>query len=67
MFGDSTLNLAARAFIDSMENRIGVISELNRTVYKRFEDAGIVIAFPQRDVHFDSENPIRVSIEQTET
>ncbi len=66
-FGDSTLNLAARAFIDSMENRIGVISELNRTVYKRFEDAGIVIAFPQRDVHFDSENPIRVSIEQTET
>jgi len=62
-FGDSTLNLAARGFIDSMENRIGVISELNQTVYKRFEEEGITIAFPQRDIHFDSENPIRVSID----
>jgi potassium efflux system protein len=66
-FGDSTLNLAARGYIDSMENRIGVISELNETVYKRFAEAGIVIAFPQRDIHFNSENPIRVSIQKTDT
>ncbi len=66
-FGDDALILAARAFIDSMENRLGVISELNQTVYKRFEEAGIVIAFPQRDIHFDSENPLRVSVQQTDT
>lgn len=66
-FGDSTLNLAARGFIDSMENRIGVISELNQTVYKRFEEEGITIAFPQRDIHFDTENPIRVSIDHSAT
>ena len=65
-FGDSTLNLAARGFIDSMENRIFGMAELNQTVDKRFEEEGITIAFPQRDIHFDSENPIRVSIDPSD-
>ena len=27
-------------------------------IYRRFEEAGIVISFPQRDVHLDSEKSL---------
>ena len=64
-FGESSLNLAARGFLDSMDNRLGVISELNEIVYKRFKEEGITISFPQRDVHLDSENPIQVRIDSS--
>ncbi len=61
-FGDNALSLVARCFLDSMENRVGVITELNREIYRRFGEAGIVIAFPQRDIHFDTDKPLRVAI-----
>ena len=41
---------------------MGVVTELNREIYKRFEQAGIVIAFPQRDIHFDTDKPIRIEL-----
>jgi MscS family membrane protein len=31
-----------------------IIHELNREIYKSFGQAGIVIPFPQRDVHMHS-------------
>ncbi len=61
-FGDNALMLSARCFLNSMENRMGVVTELNREIYKRFEEAGIVIAFPQRDIHFDPDKPIRIDL-----
>ena len=63
-FGDNSLSLAARCFLKSMENRMGVVTEINREIYRRFDEAGIVIAFPQRDVHFDSDKPLRIALEQ---
>ena len=64
-FGDNALALSARCFLDSLENRMGVVTELNREIYKRFEEAGIVIAFPQRDIHFDTDKPIRIELAGT--
>ncbi len=29
---------------------------------KAFTDAGIVIAFPQRDIHFDAAKPLRIEL-----
>jgi small-conductance mechanosensitive channel len=29
---------------------------------RQFQDAGITIAFPQRELHFDRENPLKVEI-----
>jgi potassium efflux system protein len=43
---------------------MGVVTELNKEIYRRFGELGIVIAFPQRDVHFDAEKPIRISLDQ---
>ena len=62
-FGDNALSLVARCFLGSMENRLGVVTEMNREIYRRFEEAGIVIAFPQRDIHFDSDKPLRIALE----
>jgi potassium efflux system protein len=63
-FGDNALHLSARCHLDSLENRMGVVTELNKKIYRRFEELGIVIAFPQRDIHFDAEKPIRISLDQ---
>jgi len=62
-FGDNALQLSARCYLNSAENRMGVVTEMNREIYKRFEQLGIVIAFPQRDIHFDSQQPIRIALE----
>ena len=61
-FGDNALMLSARCFLDSLENRWDAVTELNREIYKRFEEAGIVIAFPQRDIHFNADKPIRIDL-----
>jgi potassium efflux system protein len=66
-FGDNSLELSARAFIDSMEGRMVVLTELRTAIYRAFREAGIVIAFPQRDVHFDTDKPLHVSIERSNT
>jgi potassium efflux system protein len=39
------------------------MTELRTTINRAFAEAGITIAFPQRDVHLDTGGPIRVAIE----
>ena len=53
-FGDNTLNLVLRAFLNSLDNRLGTIHELHQQIYQAFNEAGIEIAFPQRDLHLRS-------------
>lgn len=62
-FGESSLNMVCRFYIDSVDNMWPVKTALHLEIYRRFEEAGIVISFPQRDVHLDSEKPLRVSID----
>jgi len=52
-FGDSSLTLRLRAYMGSMDRRLGITSELYQGIYQRFAEAGIVIAFPQLDLHLD--------------
>jgi potassium efflux system protein len=66
-FGDNALELTARFFIGSMEERWAIKTRLHLEIFKRLGAAGIVIAFPQRDVHFDSKKPIRVAIDAPAT
>ena len=50
-FGDSSLNFELRVFISSAEHFIKVADELHMAVDQAFREAGIEIAFPQRDLH----------------
>lgn len=61
-FGDNALSLYLRAFLPSMENRIGTVTDLHAAINSKFNDAGIVIAFPQRDVHLDTSRPLDVRV-----
>jgi potassium efflux system protein len=61
-FGDNTLNLVLRVFVDSQDVRMTTLTQLNQAINKRFNEAGITIAFPQRDVHLDTLKPLEVRI-----
>ena len=61
-FGDNVLHLVLRCYLDSLNFRLMTISELNEAINRKFREAGIVIAFPQRDVHLDMKQPIDVRL-----
>ena len=52
-FDNSALNLTARYFFTDMTQRAFLLSDLHMKINDAFKEAGIVIAFPQIDVHFD--------------
>jgi len=53
-FGESSLNLTLRAYTGNVADRLTVTTELHQAIDRKFRAAGIVIAFPQRDVHLHS-------------
>jgi potassium efflux system protein len=40
-----------------------VASDLRHRIDRVFRDAGICIAFPQRDVHLDVDKPLRIQLQ----
>ncbi|MEA3278940.1 MAG: mechanosensitive ion channel, partial [Pseudomonadota bacterium] len=66
-FGDNALTLTLRAFVDSVDVRIRTISALNRAINEAFADAGISIAFPQRDLHLDTTRPLQIELSRSAT
>ncbi len=56
-FADSAINFELRAFVLFETGKLMVADQLYRAVYDEFSRQGIVIAFPQLDVHFDRNPP----------
>jgi small-conductance mechanosensitive channel len=50
-FGNSSLDFELRCHIKDIDERLSVISDLNFAIDAAFRENGIVIPFPQRDVH----------------
>ncbi len=61
-FGDNALNLVLRFFVGSQNIRMTTITQLHEAINSKFNDAGICIAFPQRDVHIDASKPLEVRL-----
>lgn len=61
-FGDNALILQLRAYLPSMDHRLQTITELNEAINRKFKEAGITIAFPQRDIHLNSLGPLDVRL-----
>ena len=53
-FGDSCLDFELRAFIPGIESYVKAWDQVNTAIDQEFRKAGIVIAFPQRDLHLCS-------------
>jgi small-conductance mechanosensitive channel len=55
-FGESSLDFELRVWVPNAEDRLTVKSELNQEIERKFRDAKIEIAFPQRDLHLRNVN-----------
>lgn len=64
-FGDNTLELTLRCYIGDVDELWEITSDLNCQINQRFSEAGIVIAFPQRDIHFNPDQPLKIEIGQS--
>jgi len=65
-FGDNALIFEAHFWVRMrriMDRRL-IESDIRSRVDSLFREAGIVVAFPQRDVHLDSQAPIQVELLQ---
>jgi small-conductance mechanosensitive channel len=56
-FGDSAINFELRVWIADVNQRLRIRSELGLAIDRHFRTAGIVIPFPQRDLHLQSIAP----------
>jgi small-conductance mechanosensitive channel len=52
-FGDNSVNFEVSVWIDNPWRRNRRLSELNTAIWWALQEAKVVIAFPQVDVHFD--------------
>lgn len=55
-FGDSTLNFVIRAYLSTLDVRLDTIHELHAAIHRRLREAGMEIAFPQRDINIRNIN-----------
>jgi small-conductance mechanosensitive channel len=62
-FGASSLDFELRFWVNVVNaNGAIVASDLRQMILGAFEQHGIVMAFPQQDVHLDSARPVQVQI-----
>ncbi len=61
-FGDNSLNLTLRCFVGAQDDRLPTLTQLHESINDKFNAAGIVISFPQRDVHLDASQPLDIRI-----
>ncbi len=59
-FGDNSLLIKARFYMDQLDQRLRVSSDLMLDINRRLNEKGIVVAFPQRDVHLDTSQPLEI-------
>jgi small-conductance mechanosensitive channel len=48
---DSSINFFIQVIVDERENKLGVVDYLNSEIYRRFNEEGIEIPYPQRVIH----------------
>jgi small-conductance mechanosensitive channel len=53
-FGDSSLDFELRVWVREIRNRLEVRSSVLTEIQRRFNEAGIEVPFPQRDLHVRS-------------
>lgn len=53
-FGDSSLDFELRVYLADVLSGITVATDLRLTIFERFQEEGIEIPFPQRDLHIKS-------------
>jgi potassium efflux system protein len=63
-FGDNALMLVLRCYLETLEYRVSVTTELHKAIDTAFAAHGIGIAFPQRDIHVSAREPIDIRLKR---
>lgn len=68
-FGDSALvfSLSFWVMLSPSSNSQVIASDLRYMIEKNLREAGITMAFPQRDVHLDVQGPVEVQLRQSDS
>jgi small-conductance mechanosensitive channel len=67
-FGDSTVNLILRVWINDPQNGIANLKDaVLSEIWDNFHANGIEIAFPQRDLHIKDSVPLRIYRKEEKT
>jgi potassium efflux system protein len=61
-FGASALTFWLHVFIPHRDLLLDVLHDMHMAIDQAFRDAGIVIAFPQHDLHIDGSSPLNVRV-----
>ncbi|WP_295458902.1 mechanosensitive ion channel domain-containing protein [uncultured Thiodictyon sp.] len=61
-FGDNALTLVLRCYLETMDARQGVLTDMHLAIEQSFREHGIGIAFPQRDINISAREPIDVRL-----
>jgi len=62
-FGENALMFTVYFWLEVLTTDARVVrSDLRHIIGRRFEEAGIVMAFPQREVHLNTAEPIRIQM-----
>ena len=63
-FGESALSLRVDFWVDLLlqPNRTRLMSDVRLRIEELFSENGILLAFPQRDVHLDITHPVQVEL-----
>ena len=62
-FGDNALVFSLLFWVDAAKTRRErVASDLRFMIVRALNEAGVAVAFPQRDVHFHSTQPLKVEV-----
>jgi len=67
-FGDNSLKFSLLFWFDAAQTqRDAIASDLRFMIDRALSEAGIIIAYPQRDIHFDNSRPLRVEFTKGHT
>ena len=67
-FGDNSLKFSLLFWFDAAQTqRDAIASDLRFMIDRALSEAGVIIAYPQRDIHFDDSRPLRVEFTKGHT
>jgi len=66
-FGNDSLNLELLCYVPNLDVRLPTNTAVHDAIYDKLAEAGITIAFPQRDVHLDLTGPLDLRVGEAES
>ena len=61
-FGADSLEITLRCYVEELDKRLSIASALRLDINRNLKSSGIVVAYPQRDVHLDASAPLDIRL-----